>query len=111
MALCQSFNVLVDIDVTSFDHLNTKKEGISRTYKGFNSHATIMAYIGAEGYFINTQLHIALCRQLTNKPLFIRLDFGNDASENIGIFMEESYQYNNVSFIIKRNPRQESKEE
>ncbi|EOS26580.1 hypothetical protein C804_04238 [Lachnospiraceae bacterium A4] len=111
MALCQSFNVLVDIDVTSFDHLNTKKEGISRTYKGFNGHATIMAYIGAEGYFINTQLHIALCRQLTNKPLLIRLDFGNDASENIGIFMEESYQYNNVSFIIKRNPRQESKEE
>ena len=29
----------------------------------------------------------------------------------LGIFMEESYQYNNVSFIIKRNPRQESKEE
>ena len=25
--------------------------------------------------------------------------------------MEESYKYNNVSFIIKRNPRQESKEE
>lgn len=45
------------------------------------------------------------------KPLLIRLDSGNDASENIGIFMEESYKYNNVSFIIKRNPRQESKEE
>ena len=29
----------------------------------------------------------------------------------LGIFMEESYKYNNVSFIIKRNPRQESKEE
>ena len=29
----------------------------------------------------------------------------------LGIFMEESDKYNNVSFIIKRNPRQESKEE
>lgn len=29
----------------------------------------------------------------------------------LGIFMEESDKYNNVSFIIKRNPKQESKEE
>lgn len=54
---------------------------------------------------------IDLCRQLTDKPLLIRLDSGNDASENIDIFMEESYKYNNVSFIIKRNLRQESQEE
>lgn len=120
--------VPVDIDVTPFDNSKTKKEGVSRTYKGFDGYAPIMAYIGTEGYFINTRLRIgkqhcqketpdflrettALCRQLTDKPLLIRLDSGNDASENIGIFMEESYQYNNVSFIIKRNPRQESKEE
>ena len=87
-----------------------------------------MAYIGTEGYLVNLELRIGkqhcqketpdflretieLCRQLTEKPLLIRLDSGNDASENIGIFMEESYKYNNVSFIIKRNPRQESKEE
>ncbi len=54
---------------------------------------------------------IELCRQLTDKPLLIRLDSGNDASDNIGIFMEESYKYNNVSFIIKRNPRHESKQD
>lgn len=120
--------VPVDIDVTPFDNSKTKKEGVSRTYKGFDGYAPIMAYIGTEGYFVNTQLRIGkqhcqketpdflretieLCRQLTDKPLLIRLDSGNDASENIGIFMEESYRYNNVSFIIKRNPRQESKEE
>lgn len=56
--------VPVDIDVTPFDNSKTKKEGVSRTYKGFDGYAPIMAYIGAEG-----------------------------------------------SFIIKRNPRQESKEE
>ncbi len=120
--------VPVDIDVTPFDNSKAKKEGVSRTYKGFDGYAPIMAYIGTEGYFVNTQLRVGkqhcqketpdflretieLCRQLTDKPLLIRLDSGNDASENIGIFMEESYRYNNVSFIIKRNPRQESKEE
>lgn len=120
--------VPVDIDVTPFDNSKTHKEGVSRTYKGFDGYAPIMAYIGTEGYCINTELRIGkqhcqketpdflretigLCRQVTDKPLLIRLDSGNDASENIGIFMEESYKYNNVSFIIKRNPRQESKEE
>ena len=120
--------VPVDIDVTPFDNSKTNKEGVSRTYKGFDGFAPIMAYIGTEGYCINMELRIGkqhcqketpdflsetidLCRQLTDKPLLIRLDSGNDASENIGIFMEESYKYNNVSFIIKRNPRQESKEE
>ena len=120
--------VPVDIDVTPFDNSKTMKEGVSRTYKGFDGYAPIMAYIGTEGYLVNTELRegkhhcqketpdflretIDLCRQLTDKPLLIRLDSGNDASENIGIFMEESYRYNNVSFIIKRNPRKESKEE
>lgn len=54
---------------------------------------------------------IGLCRQLTGKLLLIRLDSGNDASGNIGIFMEESYKYNNVFFIIKRNPRKEGRGE
>lgn len=120
--------VPVDIDVTPFDNSKSNKEGVSRTYKGFDGYAPIMAYIGTEGYLVNLELRIGkqhcqketpdflretieLCRQLTGKPLLIRLDSGNDASENIGIFMEESYKYNNVSFIIKRNPRQESKEE
>ncbi len=120
--------VPVDIDVTPFDNSKSNKEGVSRTYKGFDGYAPIMAYIGTEGYLVKLELRIwkqhcqketpdflretiELCRQLTEKPLLIRLDSGNDASENIGIFMEESYKYNNVSFIIKRNPRQESKEE
>ena len=120
--------VPVDIDVTPFDNSKSNKEGVSRTYKGFDGYAPIMAYIGTEGYLVNLELRIGkqhcqketpdflretieLCRQLTEKPLLIRLGSGNDASENIGIFMEESYKYNNVSFIIKRNPRQESKEE
>ena len=95
--------VSVDIDVTPFDNSKSNKEGVSRTYKGFDGYAPIMAYIGTEGYLVNLELRIwkqhcqketpdflretiELCRQLTEKPLLIRLDSGNDASENIGIF-------------------------
>ena len=50
--------VPVDIDVTPFDNSKTHKEGVSRTYKGFDGYAPIMAYIGTEGYCINTELRI-----------------------------------------------------
>lgn len=114
--------VPVDIDVTPFDNSKTRKEGVSRTYKGYDGYAPIMAYIGTEGYLINAQLRegrqhcqcdtpvflretIKLCKQLTNEPLLIRLDSGNDAAENIGILLESG-----CYFIIKRNLRRESRE-
>jgi hypothetical protein len=115
--------VPVDIDVTPFDNSKTAKEGVSRTYKGYDGYAPIMAYIGTEGYLVNCELRIgkqhcqkgtpdflketlALCRQLTDAPLLVRLDSGNDAAKNIGILLE-----NGAWFIIKRNPRRgETKE-
>lgn len=114
--------VPVDIDVTPFDNSKTRKEGVSRTYKGYDGYAPILAYIGTEGYLINAQLRegkqhcqcdtpdflretIKLCCQVTNEPLLIRLDSGNDAAENIGILLESG-----CYFIIKRNLRRESKE-
>ena len=48
---------------------------------------------------------IALCRQITDEPLLIRLDSGNDSAENIGILLESG-----CCFIIKRNLRRESKD-
>lgn len=114
--------VPVDIDVTPFDNSKTSKQGVSRTYKGYDGYAPIMAYIGTEGYLINAELRegkqhcqcntpdflrktIALCRQITKEPLLIRLDSGNDSAENIGILLESG-----CHFIIKRNLRRESKE-
>lgn len=113
----------VDIDVTPFDNSKTQKEVVSRTYKGQDGYAPIMAYIGTEGYLINTELRegkqhcqcdtpaflretIDLCHQLTDKPLLFRLDSGNDSSENIGILLEKG-----CHFVIKRNLRRESKAE
>ena len=115
--------VPVDIDVSPLDNSKTKKEGVSRTYKGMDGYAPIFAYIGTEGYLVNCELRegkqhcqkgtpaflretLKLCHQLTNKPLLIRMDSGNDAAENLGILIEDGSW-----FIIKRNPRRgETKE-
>ena len=44
--------ITVDIDVTPMDNSKSKKEGVSRTYKGFDGYAPMIAYIGTEGYAI-----------------------------------------------------------
>ena len=114
----------IDIDVSPFINEKCAKEGISKTYKRKDGYAPIFAYIGTEGYLLAMELRegkqhcqngtpgflrevIALARQLTGKPLLIRLDSGNDAAENIGICMEECYCGDRVHFIIKRNLRKE----
>lgn len=114
--------VPVDIDVTPMDNSKSKKEGVSRTYKGFDGFAPMMAYIGTEGYAINFELRegkqhcqkgtveflqetIKLCKQLTDKPLLVRLDSGNDSIDNVAVLIEEG-----CFFIIKRNLRRESKD-
>ena len=112
--------VPVDIDVTPMDNSKSKKEGVSRTYKGFDGYAPVMAYIGTEGYAINFELRegkqhcqkgtveflqetIKLCHKLTDRPLLIRLDSGNDSIDNVAVLMDTG-----CFFIIKRNLRRES---
>lgn len=107
----------VDIDVTPFDNSKSRKEGVSRTYKGFDGYAPIMAYIGAEGFLVNAELRegkqhsqqgtpdflketLRLSHEMTDKQLLIRMDSGNDAKQNLGILIEDGSW-----FIIKRNLR------
>ena len=114
--------VHVDTDVSPFDNSKTKKEGVSRTYKGCDGFAPIFSYMGREGYLVNAQLRegsqhcqsetpdylretIALCKQITDEKLLFRLDSGNDAAENMGIFLEEGCFFN-----IKHNLRREGKD-
>jgi hypothetical protein len=47
-----------------------------------------------------------LCRKITDKPVLVRLDSGNDAAENVGILLE-----NGAYYVIKRNLRKEDKKE
>ena len=114
--------VPVDIDVTPMDNSKSGKEGVSRTYKGYDGYAPMMAYIGTEGYAVNFELRegkqhcqkgtveflqetIRLCKRLTDKPLLIRLGSGNDSIDNVAVLIEEG-----CFFIIKRNLRRESKD-
>lgn len=113
----------LDIDVTPMDNSKTKKEGVSWTYKRFEGYAPIMAYLGTEGYLVNTQLRegsqhcqkdtpeflrqtLRLCKEIIDKPILVRLDSGNDAAENVGILLE-----NGAYYVIKRNLRRESQSE
>jgi len=113
----------LDIDVSPFDNSKSHKEDVSRTYKGFDGYAPILAYLGQEGYMMNVELRpgkqhcqnetpaflretLTLTRQLTSAPLLVRLDSGNDAAENLGILIEAD----EVEFVIKRNLRQEGKD-
>lgn len=109
--------VPLDLDVTPMDNSKTFKEGVSYTYKGFVGYAPMMAYIGTEGFLVNTELRegsqhcqnhtpeflrqtLELSHKLTDKQLLIRLDSGNDAAENMGILIEDGSW-----FIVKRNMR------
>ena len=110
----------LDMDVSPFDNSKTQKEGVSRTYKGTDGFAPIFAYLGTEGYLVNLEFRegkqhcqkntpefindtLDYTRQITDQPILMRLDSGNDSQDN---FPDDSRK--NVHFIIKRNLRRES---
>jgi len=108
-----------DIDVSPFDNSKTHKEGVSWTYKNFDGFAPIFSYLGREGYLVNLELRegkqhcqkntpayleesIMNARQITEEPLLVRLDSGNDSKDNIRICHQKD-----IFYIIKRNLRKE----
>ncbi len=97
--------VPLDIDVSPFDNSNSKKEGVSRTYKGYDGYAPIFAYLGMEGYCVNTELRagkqhcqkgtpdflrraLSVARTITSLPLLVRMDGGNDSQDNLLICLD-----------------------
>jgi len=121
--------VALDVDVSPFDNSNTKKQGVGRTYKGFDGYAPIFAYLGDEGYAVNVQLRegvqhsqkgavaflresIASARSIVSTvcpaaDLLVRLDAAHDDIENVELCRKAS----GVDFIIARNLRRESVDE
>lgn len=114
--------VPLDIDVSPWDNSGTKKEGVSRTYHGYDGYAPIFAFLGVEGYAVHAELRpgkdhsqkgtpeflresIIHARTITGRPLLVRLDAGFDSRENIQVCQETG-----VEFIIKRNLRGESEQ-
>lgn len=119
---CYENYIPLDIDVSPFDNSNTKKEGVSYTYKGFNGYAPIFAYLGEEGYLINTELRagsthcqsgtdlflsdtIKYAKKIIQHPVLLRMDSGNDSMDNIKVCKQKDTL---CDFIIKRNLRKES---
>lgn len=116
-----SGHVALDLDVFPMDNSKTKKEGVSRTYKGHDGYAPLAAYLGEEGWCLACELRegkqhgqkefihtlervIPRARSLSSLPLLMRLDSGHDALENRLYLMEEK-----VDYLIKWNPRGEKK--
>jgi hypothetical protein len=110
----------LDVDVSPFDNSGSQKEGVSKTYKGYDGYAPIFAYLGREGYLVNAELregkqHCQLgtpaflretfryAKQITDKKLLLRLDAGNDSQDNLVECVTAG-----VDWIIKRNLRKES---
>lgn len=124
-------HIPLDADVTPMDNSGSRKEGVSRTYKGCDGYAPMPAYLGQEGYCLELELREGkqhcqkdtpallervLChsRKITDQPLLLRLDGGNDSIENIDVVLEHNQAFADrvpVDFLIKWNPRKESKDD
>lgn len=108
----------LDVDVFPQDNSNTKKEGVSRTYKNYDGYAPIAAYLGMEGWCLEVELRpgsqhsqkgfvdfinrvIAGAKDMTEQPLLVRADAGNDALETLVALENAEKTY----YIVKWNPR------
>jgi hypothetical protein len=110
--------VPLDVDVFPQDNSNTKKEGVSRTYKNYDGYAPMAAYLGMEGWCLEVELRpgsqhsqkgfvdfikrvISGAQELTKQPLLVRADSGNDAQETL-VVLEDA---DKTHYIVKWNPR------
>lgn len=110
-------HVALDIDVFPMDNSRSKKEGVSRTYKGHDGYAPIAAYLGQEGWCLACELRegkqhcqkeflytlervLPNAKRLTDARLLVRLDSGHDAQETRDVLLQAD-----VDFILKWNPR------
>jgi hypothetical protein len=106
------------VDVFPQDNSNTKKEGVSRTYKNYDGYAPMAAYLGMEGWCLEVELRpgsqhsqkgfvdfikrvISGAQELTKQALLVRADSGNDAQETL-VVLEDA---DKTRYIVKWNPR------
>lgn len=112
-------HVTLDIDVFTLDNSNTKKEGVSYTYAGFDGYAPIAAYLGQEGWCLGLELRpgsqhsasetdytlqrvLPRALALTEHRLLLRADSGFDSARLLGECLR---QRDRLDLIVKWNPR------
>ena len=71
--------VCLDFDTRTMDNRGTKKEAVSRTYRGFDGYTPIAAYLGNEGWNIGLELrpgkqHSALETETFLERIFPRVE-------------------------------------
>ena len=111
-----------DIDVTPMNNHGSAREKVSYTYKGFEGYAPIMSNLGAEGYLLHHELRAGSQHGQKGTPEFlkenfarlaelgleedvlVRMDSGFDSVDTIQALRDSGH-----AFLVKRNPRQESK--
>jgi hypothetical protein len=91
-------HVALDLDVFTLDNSGTRKEGVARTYQGYDGYAPIAAYLGQEGWCVGLELRagdrhsahetqytfervIPAAAALTQRPLLLRMDSGFDSEK------------------------------
>lgn len=113
-------HVPLDCDVFPMDNSQTKKEGVSRTYKGTDGYTPIGAYLGQEGWCLELELRegkqhsqcnflpfldrvMVKARTLTPRKILVRLDSAHDPLDTrVNLAGRKK-----VSYIIKWNPHKE----
>ena len=117
LSTLSSGHMPLDLDVFTQDNSNTKKEGVSWTYRKFHGFAPIAAWLGLEGWCLEIEQRpgsqhaqegfvpfllraIDKSRQLTEAPLLVRLDSAHDAIMTLVTLMDKE-----TDFIVKWNPR------
>ena len=120
-------HVPLDIDVFCMDNSGTRREGVSRTYAGYDGYAPIAAYLGAEGWCLGLELregkhhsaletHYTLERvlpraiALTQDPVLVRMDSGFDSHRLIAEIVRHGAARKAaggaaIDLLVKWNPR------
>lgn len=111
----------LDFDVFTLNNSGTTKEGIGRTYMGFDGYAPIAGYLAEEGYCLGLELRpgtqhsasetpdflkrlLPRAQAASTLPLLVRADFGFDSAA-IFAAMAAARESGPLDWLVKWNPR------
>jgi len=114
-------HLALDFDVFTLNNSGTAKEGVGRTYMGFDGYAPIAGYLAEEGFCLGLELRpgtqhsasetpdfltrlLPRARAVSNLPLLVRADSGFDGAA-IFVAMDAARAAGPLDWLVKWNPR------